>query len=289
MSIEIIKIQATDGVTLDGYINKSCNTTNKILIQIHGMVSNCFRYRESAIQESVAKLNIDTLCFNNRGSEVARLIKGHDGVPRLAGTAFEEITECYYDILGAIEFAINKGYDEIYLQGHSLGSTKLVYTYNRLIQENSPYLKNIKALIVLSLVDLPMVVNYYGKNYISIAEELIANGYDKLVLQEEAFPYPLSAKVFLRYAKNGADIDFAKFGNEEDNFEVLNSFKVPLFFRWGNVNEILSLDVQKQVEFIKRKINNKNLDANFIDGANHSYYGKEQELASQIVSFITKF
>ncbi len=286
MEVELIKIQATDGVTLDGYIYHCKTKTQKLLIQVHGMTSNCFRYRQTAIQEAVASLGIDTLCFNNRGSDVAKLIKGFDGNTRLAGTSYEEITECYFDICGVIKLALEKGYSEIYLQGHSLGSTKVVYTYNKLLEEKSEYVNNIKALILISLVDLPMVMNYFGKKFISFAEEKISTGEENFIMQDEAFPYPLSAKTFLRYAKNGTDIDFAKFGNEEDDFKVLNSFKIPLFFRWGNVNEIMVLPVEKQIDFIKRKIKNEHLDVNYIDGANHSYYGKEKELAEQIASFI---
>ncbi len=287
MSIELIKIQATDGVTLDGYLNKCNEKTNKTIIQIHGMTSNCFRYRESRIQEEVKKIGFDTLCFNNRGSEVARLIKGNDNIVKLAGSAYEEISECYYDICGAIEYALKSGYNELVLQGHSLGSTKIVYTYNKLLEEKHPFVGHIKALILLSLVDLPMVVNYYGKKYINLAEEKKNNHDENFIMQAEAFPYPLSAKTFLRYAKNNSDIDFAKFGNENDNLEVLNKFKVPLFFRWGTVNEILTLEVEKQVDFIKRKIKNDYIDASFIEGANHSYYGKEKELAEEIAAFLT--
>ena len=286
MSIDLVKFQATDGVTLDGYINNCGKKTNKILIQIHGMTSNCFRYRETAIQESVSRLGIDTLCFNNRGSDVAKVIKDNNGKSKIAGTAYEEISECYYDICGALQFVIDKGYNEVYLQGHSLGSTKVVYTYNKLLKENSKYLDNIKALILLSLVDIPMVVKYYGEKYISIAEQKVSNSEENYMMQE-AFPYPLSARTFLRYVKNNDDINFAKFGNEEDDFEVLNSFKIPLFFRWGNVNEILLLDIDKQVDFVKRKINNPNIDVGYIDGANHSYFGKEKQLAEEITKFIS--
>ena len=283
---EIVKFNATDGITLDGYINKCEKNTKKILIQIHGMTSNCFKYRNNVIADAVANLGIDTFCFNNRGSEIAKLIKGNDGITRLGGTAYEEITECYFDLCGAIELALSKGYEDIYLQGHSLGSTKVVYTYNRLLQDNKEYANHIKALILLSLVDLPMVVKHYGKDKIEYAKALVDKGEGKIIMESDSFPYPLSAKVFLRYATNNDDINFAKFGDEEDNFEVLNSFKIPMFFRWGNVEEILSLSVDKQVDFVKKKIHNNHMDVGFIDGANHSYHGKEKQLASEIENFL---
>ncbi len=286
MTQEVVKFYATDGITLDGYINKNETGSNKILIQVHGMTSNCFKYRENAISSKVSELGIDTLCFNNRGSEVAKLVKDNNGNIKIGGSAYEEISECYYDICGAIKFVVDRGYSDIYLQGHSLGATKIVYTYNKMLKENNEFLKNIKAIILLSLVDLPMVVKHYGENYISYATEKVEKGEGQVIMQSDSFPYPLSAKVFLRYAINNDDIDFAKFGNEEDNFEVLNNIKIPLFLRWGTDNEILLLDAEKQVEFVKRKIQNKNLDVGLIEGANHSYYGKEEKLAREIYEFL---
>lgn len=286
MSQEIVRFSATDGVTLDGFIYKCDKPTKKVLIQVHGMTSNCFKYRNMEIADSFAKIEVDSLIFNNRGSEVAKLIKPGEGAVRLAGTAYEEISECYYDIVGAINFALSRGYDEIYLQGHSLGATKVVYSYNKMIKEDVELSKHVKAIILLSLVDLPMVIKYYGNDFIPFAKERVEKGQGEYLMQTEAFPYRLSAKVFLRYSVNCEDIDFAKFGHDEDNFEVLNSFNIPLFFRWGNVGEILSLPAEKQVEFVKKKINNENLNVGFIDGADHSYHGKEAKLTEEMTTFI---
>ena len=286
MSQEVVRFNATDGIKLDGFINKSDKESKKIYIFVHGMISNCFKDRDACISAELNNIGIDTLGFNNRGSEVARIIKGNNGFSKMAGTAFEEVTESYYDICGAIEFAINRGYEEIYLQGHSLGSTKVVYSYNKMLKENYPNVSKIKALVLLSLVDVPNVINYFGQKYLAYAEDLVSKGHGDVIMQDEAFPYPLSLKTFLRYAKNGADINFANFGNENGNFDVLNSFKIPLLFRWGNVKEILLMDVNKQVDFVKAKIHNEKMDVGYIDGADHSYHGKEEQLAYEITEFL---
>ena len=58
--------------------------------------------------------------------------------------------------------------------------------------------------------------------------------------------------------------------------------------RWGNINELILQDAQKLCEFLKGKIKNNNLDINYIDGANHSYKGKEEELGEEIKNFLGK-
>ena len=139
MITKIIKFNTTDGIILDGYLNKCQKNTNSILIQIHGMTSNCFKNRDNIISNKVAELNIDTLCFNNRGSEIIKYCQKENGEKILQGTAYEYAEECFYDIVGAIKFVVNLGYQNVYLQGHSLGSTKIVYAYNKMLKENNKY------------------------------------------------------------------------------------------------------------------------------------------------------
>lgn len=288
MSLEIIKFTASDGIILDGILNKCEEKTNKILIQIHGMVSNCFKKRERIIAQKVEKMGIDTLCFNNRGSEVVRYIKSETS-SFLGGTAYEKIEDCYYDIVGAIEFALSLGYENIYLQGHSLGSTKVVYTYNRLKEENSKYLNNIKAIILLSLCDSSDTIEMNkDDNYLKIAEEKASNGELMDLMPLEAYVHPISVRSYLQYARDYQSIDFARFDDEDYEFEVLNKIDVPLFMRWGNVNELIKRDAKDLAQFMNGKIHNPNKDISYIDGADHTYYEKEEELARQVRYFIDK-
>lgn len=288
MSIEIVKFTASDGIILDGILNKCGENTNKILIQIHGMISNCFKKRERTIAQKVEKMGIDTLCFNNRGSEVVRYIKS-ETESFLGGTAYEKIEDCYYDIVGAIEFALSLGYENIYLQGHSLGSTKVVYTYNRLKEENSKYLNIIKAIILLSLCDSSDTIEMNKDDkYLKIAEEKASNGELMDLMPLESFVHPISVRSYLQYARDYQSIDFARFDDDDYEFEVLNKIDVPLFMRWGNVNELIKRDAKDLAQFMNGKIHNLNKDISYIDGADHTYYEKEEELARQVRYFIEK-
>lgn len=286
MITEIIKFKACDGIKLDGFINKCEKPTNKLLISVHGMTSNCFKDRDKVISHELQELNIDTLCFNNRGSDIVRYIK-NDEESFLGGTAYEDVQDGYFDIVGAIKIAINLGYNEIYLQGHSLGCTKVVYTYNKLLKENSELISYIKGIILLSLCDIPESIKYdTSEEFIKYAEEKEKSGKILDLMPEKAFVHPISVKTFLRYVKYNKDIDFARFSDEKDEFKVLNKINIPLFMRWGNVNEFIMQEADKLVEFMNRKITNNLKDINYIDGADHSYSEKEEILAEQIKQFI---
>ena len=56
--------------------------------------------------------------------------------------------------------------------------------------------------------------------------------------------------------------------------------------RWGNVNEMVLQKLDDLVKIVKEKINNKNADIDYINGADHGYTGKEEIVAKQIIEFI---
>ena len=287
MSTESIKFSATDGVALTGYINKGETKTDKILIEIHGMTSNCYKKRENIIAKKVEEIGIDTICFNTRGSEIVKYIKYGDGRKTFAGTAYENIEESYCDIIGVIEYALSLGYKSIYLQGHSLGATKVVYVYSKMQKETNELLKYIKGIILLSLVDIPGMIKAFAKPEIIKYAEDKENKNELLdFMPNGSFIHPISVKTFLQYAKYNKNIDFARYGEENDEFEILNNINVPLFMRWGDTNELIKRGAKEQAEFMNRKIINHKKDIAYIKNCDHSYTKKEDELAEEIFRFL---
>ena len=84
------------------------------------------------------------------------------------------------------------------------------------------------------------------------------------------------------------EIDFAKFGDKEYDFKEINNIEIPLFLRWGNMHELVIQNLDELVIFLKEKIKNERLDIGYIDGANHGYGGKEEQLAKEIIEFLNK-
>lgn len=287
MKAEIVKFYSEDEVLLNGILYKGENSTKRILIEVHGMTSNCLKKREEMIANEVQNIAIDSICFNNRGSEIAKYMRRKDGTKFIGGTAFEDVQEGYYDILGAIKFAVDLGYTSIYLQGHSLGSTKIVYTYNKMQKERNPYMKYIKGIILLSLIDIPdMMLSFTPKEYIEYANQKEKENNISILMPEGSTIHPMSVKTFLKYIKYYHEIDFARYSNEKEDFKILNNIQVPLFMRWGDTQELIKRKAKEQAEFVKTKIKNANADIGYIEGANHSYKGKEEILAKQICEFL---
>ena len=102
----------------------------------------------------------------------------------------------------------------------------------------------------------------------------------------KCFIHPISVKSFLQYTKHNENFDFARYSKTDDKFEILNNIQCPLFMRWGNVNELIKQDAKDLAEFMKKKITNSNKDISYIDGADHSYHGKFEQLAKEIKQFL---
>lgn len=292
--MERIDFLATDGINLNGFIYKTDTSSNskKVILAVHGMSSNCLKKRDEIIAKKMNENGIDYFCFNNRGSELVKYIRKNINGKKekhLGGTTYEDVLEGYEDIVGAILKLEELGYKEIYLQGHSLGCTKIVYTYNELKEEEDKNLENIKGVILLSLIDIPSTLKIYLRDkfntYLNLAEEKEKAGLKKELMPKDAFIHPISVKSFLRYARDNKEIDFARY-SEDNEFEKLNNIDCPLMMRWGNNNEMILQNAKELVELINQKINNPKKDISFIDGADHGYHDREEILAEQILNFI---
>ena len=145
--------------------------------------------------------------------------------------------------------------------------------------DETEILENIKGVILLSLVDIPMALKVYlrdnFKQYLDYAEKLEHENKIYEMMPRESFIHPISVKSFLRYARDNKDIDFANYGKDNE-LEKLNNIQVPLFMRWGNDNEMIIQQADELSTMVNNIITNENKNIDYIDGANHSYTGKEK-------------
>ncbi len=292
--LEKVYFELEDNVELFGLLQRPDSNleTDEVVISVHGMQSNCFKKREDILGHTINEAGMAYFAFNNRGTEIACYTKKTDGSKTLnGGCAFEDVLESYYDIKGAIDKMIELGYTKIHIQGHSLGCTKIVYSYNKLKEESYEKLDNIKSVILLSLVDLVDLQKYdlgiekYNK-LLELAIEKEKNNEEMELLPRDSFDHPISVKSYLRYYRDNKDIDFARFADKEYDFKEINSIQVPLFLRWGETDLVIQ-NLDELIEFLKSKINNDKLDISYIKDTDHGYTNKEEVLGKEIVKFIT--
>ena len=291
--LEKVYFELEDNVELFGLLHRPDNNlkTDEVVISVHGMQSNCFKKREDIWGNVINESGISYFAFNNRGTEIACYTKKTDGRKILnGGCAFEDVLESYYDIKGAIDKMIELGFEKIHLQGHSLGCTKIVYSYNKLKEEKYENLDKIKSIILLSLVDLVDLQKYdlgieKYKEVLKLAVEKEKNNEEMDLLPRDSFDHPISVKSYLRYYRDNEDIDFARFSDKEYDFKEMNNINIPLFLRWGETDLVIQ-KLYELIEFLKLKINNNKLDIDYIKDTDHGYTNKEEILGKEIVEFI---
>lgn len=294
MKLEKIFFETQDGIELCGLLHKPEEKNDEIVIAVHGMQSNCLKKRDDYIAKKLTDEKISYFCFNNRGHDlISSFSKNIDGKKEkiLCGACLENIEDSYFDIKAAIKTMINLGYTKINLQGHSLGCTKIVYTYNKMKKENDiELLEKINSIILLSMVDLPTALKFFFNSdkdkLVEQMEEEVQKGNGNTVFSIPGAVIPMSPNTFLKYMKYNEKIDFAKFSDYSYDFKELNEIKIPLFMRWGNNNELILQSADKLVKFLNNKIQNDKKNLGFIDGATHNYSGKEQVLANEIYDFL---
>ena len=289
--LEKVYFELEDKVELVGLLHRPENTTDEVVISIHGMQSNCFKKREDILAKVINNAGIAYFAFDNRGANLMCYTKKTDGTKTLnGGSVYEDVLESYYDIKGAIEKMLELGYTKIHLQGHSLGCTKIVYAYNRLKKENYKNLENIQSIILLSLVDLVDLQKYdlgidkYNK-MLELAIEKEARGEEMELMPFDSFDHPISVKSYLRYYRDNQEIDFAKFNDNNYDFKEINNISIPLFLRWGE-NDLVVQKIDELIELLKTKINNPKLDIGYIKNTDHGYTNKEEVLGEKIKKFL---
>lgn len=289
--LEKVYFELEDKVELVGLLHRPENTTDEVVISIHGMQSNCFKKREDILAKVINNAGIAYFAFDNRGANLMCYTKKTDGTKTLnGGSVYEDVLESYYDIKGAIEKMLELGYTKIHLQGHSLGCTKIVYAYNRLKKENYKNLENIQSIILLSLVDLVDLQKYdlgidkYNK-MLELAIEKEARGEEMELMPFDSFDHPISVKSYLRYYRDNQEIDFAKFNDNNYDFKEINNISIPLFLRWGE-NDLVVQKLDELIELLKTKINNPKLDIGYIKNTDHGYTNKEEVLGEEIKKFL---
>lgn len=256
----------------------SVKKPKRVVIFVHGMYSDCFRKRDDIFGEELTKHGYAYFTFNNRGAEV-----GHMFNDVLYGTAFEDPKEGRLDIDAAIMAMRAEGFNEIYLLGHSLGCSKILY-WNQ-------YKKT--AVNGIGLLSLTALADKYrqqaGENtykvVMNFAKLREARGRGLKLLPSKFYPKPISGRTFLTIFGENSEFDAVSYEDEKWDGKALKDLEVPLFMRYGSVYETITKKPEEIVAIVKSKVD---ADVGYIEGADHSYHGKEKELIQQFIGFLEK-
>jgi len=188
-------------------------------------------------------------------------------------------------VSGGAAFLAERGHEEIYFEGHSLGCTKIVY-----------YLSEVghpacAGLILISPPELfGLQKDREGVSFeemLAQARALVSDGKGDALL-EVGRDAPFSAATFVSMFGDPSATDTFPFrlGSAGD-YRRLASIACPVLVTYGDVEEAVNVPVEEAAALIKKMATAAPLvESVIVHGANHAYWGHEDELATAIAAFV---
>jgi len=281
MDYPIVSVKTKDDLKLHGIIADT-NFKKRIVIFIHG-TSDSF-YGVNFIKgffEELPKDNFAFLSTNNRGAFVLEAYQK-------SGSAVEFFEDCILDIDAWIKFAIDRGYSEITLIGHSLGTEKVVYYMNR-----GKFINNIKSVILLGPADS------FGYHYQELKDQLPSleieaknlvkkgKGYQFLttVWNSHAGVMPQNAESYLNLFSDGSELSKAFPFRNGSSLEYFKNIKVPVLTVIGDQHEYTVVPIKNALKLLKKE--NLNTEAVQLNSCDHDFTDRGAELISLVVDFLS--
>lgn len=291
---EFVEFQTKDGLTLPGLLYKA--KSKAVVIYLHGNGSSSVFYDETEnrlLASALAKKNISTLYFNNRGAHNIKKLyvrKGKKEVRRRFGMAYEKIKECIEDIDGAISFLKKQGYSKFYLAGASTGANKIcVYNFYKPKNDVEKY------ILLCGGDDTGIYYHMLGKSkfwkLLAEAKKKIKSKHREEIIKE-MLPELFSYTGFFDIANPDGDYNIFPFYevlrkvklSTKPLFRHFKSIRKPTLVVYGDQDEYAWGDVPKIVEILKSY--QPRLVYRIIKGADHGFKNRENQLAGMIANWL---
>jgi len=285
MKTTLCRVNTKDGLRLDGLLFAPEGEARAAVLHLPGRAGNFYA---NGFLDAMARIYTDCgfafLSVNTRGHDhIADFRVGDTLRIKRIGQAFEIFEECVFDINAWVDFLENKGYEKIILQGHSQGAAKLVYFLSE-----KPRAR-IAAMVLMSPADAPGLLRKYqpetfARN-LTKAKEMIdqARG-DELLPEKIRDWYYVSAKTYANEMGGGKADIFPIF--DAGDFSKLESVNIPALAFYGENEDILVHSAQEDLKIIAAHLKNSKSKTLIIDGADHTYFKKEEIVAQTIADWI---
>lgn len=282
--MQIIKTITSDGLHLTG-LHSGPLKKDTVIIQVHGMAGDPYTNSFYPIFHEIYTQNgLGFISIQLRGTgSITMFFKEPDQYPNI-GNSFEIFEECVYDIDAWIKVAKNLGYKKIILQGHSLGTSKVVYYLNKTKS------KDVKGIILISPTDmLGFVMNETNYNeLIKKASALAERNLPKELIIEGPYEYILSAQTVLNFFTPESNCNIFCYTGRPHNWTMANEINVPALLISGTKDEPITdlCDPQVAMETLQKNLKNSPKVKTIIyKNATHDFAGFENKLAVDISDF----
>jgi len=287
MDARFFRFLTDDNLQLQGLLYAPQEKTSKAFLHIHGMSGNFYENNFlDAMAEKIVGAGYAFVPVNTRGHDFVAdfVVPGSEEKYKRIGDAFEKMEECEQDIKAAIDYLAGTGHTEIVLCGHSLGAVKVAYYMAR------THDSRVQKLILMSPPDMVGLAEAESdfESRIRESQELIAAGRGDELLPGKIWDwYYLSANTYVNLSSRDTPVDiFNVYAPEKPS--ALSEVTVPILAFLGEKDDALPGDKREGLEILKKKATGTTMDTAVIEGAPHSYFGREAQMAQTIVDWLMK-
>lgn len=284
MVMKKLDVATKRGVVLNGVLfsEKPSDTVVIAITGIHGnFYSNPFYYN---IGDTLNDGGIDFIYAqtNNAFGQI-RTINVNTNQEEVIGSWNERFEYTDEDIEAYLNYAIKAGYKHIYLAGHSLGANKVIYYLSR-HHDNT-----IEKFILLSPANLTYMMSGVTKQEAGYIKEQIANGTENKML-----PFPFMGWV---ECIAGTAYDWYFSGmlnnvhtNKDGDFSQAEQITHSGALLVGTYDNFTDGDPSEFLRNLNNHMPTKNQnELIFIEKTGHTYQGKNQEVADDILALVNKW
>ncbi len=289
MLVELVRTKTSDGLRLDGSLavanaDLAAPPAVDAVILLHGVGGSFFSGAMfDPLTRRMLDLGISVLRVNTRGYGSINMIATDGGATR-GGAAYEVVDQCRYDMNAWCDFLVSRGCSRIGLVGHSLGAIKAIYA-----AAHAPH-SNVVRVVAASPPRLSYSAFQYGPRVpdflesMATAKQRVNEGHpEQLITVKFPFPMVISAASYVD-----------KYGGERYNFtKFFTQVRCPLMFTYGSIEleqggiafaglpETIQKTSVEAVDFDATKVS-----VSTIDGADHFYSGKYDQLTSVVSNWL---
>lgn len=282
-SSQLISIETASGVTLDGLLTEPPNARAATLL-IHGKGGNFYTgpgrfIPELSLLPDFCHLSINMRCHDLGYTKPDVPISLHGTTsdvsgrqPEVGGGMWELLADGREDLGGAVEYLRHRGYDKVFLIGHSSGAF-----YATDYAAHDPDIAGRILLSPLVSNKAPLRLWFPTKEAlegaIARAREMVASGEGHRILTLPNWYYGMSAASLLD-----------RLAEEDDAWmRAVSASSSPLLMVWGSAESrhLAWSELWDQLEVEDR-------EHHVIQGSEHFYLGFEHELTGVIDEFIER-
>jgi pimeloyl-ACP methyl ester carboxylesterase len=283
-SEELVWIESEDGIRLDGVVIRPVDGPIKPLavVQVHGAGMRFSHPVHVRNGRGLAGHGYVSITGNNRGFAFGDYMRRRgSGKLDLVGNGWERFADCLLDVGPWVTFAAELGVRGVVLLGHSYGGAKAVHYQAR---RQDP---RVVGLICAS----PGLVGWWppDPDLLARAERLVAEGrgQDLLPWGSLGRDFTLSAQSFLDRAPTNQAV-YDVFGAVTPD-PAIGRIRCPILAFYGTEEQASGGVGNAELDLIRRNATAaRRVDTALIEGGDHFYAGREQEVAKIVAGWIDR-